>query len=146
AQLFVTRLLRRTDPSAALALSALIMGVGFGLTAVAHTAWLYAVTVLIWTVGEMLNAPANSAMNADLAPPELRERYQGVFSLSWSAAGFAAPLAGAAVLQFLGNTALWVSCFVVLVGVAALQLVSAPSRQRRTAELRADAQPAAADQ
>jgi MFS family permease len=135
AQLFLTRLLRKADHSAALALAAAVMAVGFGLTAVAHTAWLYAVTVLIWTVGEMLNAPSNAAINADLAPADLRGRYQGVFSLSWSAASFAAPLAGAAVLQYLGNAALWLSCFVVLSGVAGLHLVSAPARRRRAAAL-----------
>ena len=39
----------------------LIIGVGFGLTAFAGAAaWFYAITVLIWTLGEMLKSPSNA--------------------------------------------------------------------------------------
>jgi MFS family permease len=136
AQLFVSRLLIRMRRAIALAWAALIMGVGFGLTAFAHTAWLYAMTVLVWTVGEMLNAPSNSATNAELSPLAMRGRYQGVFSLSWSAASFLAPIAGAAAFQYLGNTALWLGCFGFCVVVALLHLAASPARERRTAQLR----------
>ncbi len=77
-QLFMGRVLRRMRHATALAIAALVVGVGFGLTAFAHTAWLYGVTVAVWTVGEMLNAPTNSATNAELSPMSMRGRYQGV--------------------------------------------------------------------
>ena len=89
--------------------------------------------MLVWTVGEMLNSPSNSATNADLSPSHLRGRYQGVFSLSWSAAGFIAPIIGAAVLQYAGPTTLWLGCFGSL--VVASSTLAAPARRRRAAEL-----------
>src|SRR5262249_16548844 len=130
-QLFMARVLRRFRRSTALAIAAVVMGLGFGLTAFAHAPWFYAVTVLVWWVGEMFNAPANSAMNADLAPVALRGRYQGVFNLSWSVAGFLAPIVGTAAFQYLGNTALWLGCFVLALIVAGLNLAAGPSRERR---------------
>jgi MFS family permease len=135
-QLFVPRLLRGLSRATALAAAAVIIGIGFGLNAFAHTAWLYAVAVFIWTLGEMLNAPSNSAANAELSPADLRGRYQGVFSLSWSAASFLAPITGAAVLQYAGSTALWLGCLGVGCLVAVIHVLAGPARERRAAELR----------
>lgn len=135
-QLFVPRLLRDRPYPATLAVAAVVLGIGFGLTAFADTAWLYAVAVVVWTVGEMLNSPSNSATNAELSPSHLRGRYQGVFSVSWSVAGFAAPILGAAVLQYVGNAALWIGCFGLSLVIAAIHVWAGPSRERRAAELR----------
>jgi MFS family permease len=114
-----------------------VLGIGFGLTAFADTAAFYAVTVLVWTVGEMFHAPSNSTLNAELAPAALRGRYQGVFSLSWSGASFVAPVIGGLVLQYAGSAAVWLGCFGLAVVVAVIHLLSGPSRERRAAALAA---------
>jgi MFS family permease len=134
-QLFVPRLLRGRDHANVLALAAVITGVGFGLTAFAHTAWWYAMTVLIWTAGEMLSSPAGSTTNAELSPVHMRGRYQGAFSLSWSVASFAAPILGAAMLEFAGRTALWLGCLGMGLVVAAIHRSAGPARRRRAAQL-----------
>jgi MFS family permease len=90
----------------------------------------------IWTLGEMLNAPSNSATNAELSPVDMRGRYQGVFSLSWSAASLLAPIIGAAVLQYAGATTLWLGCLGVGCLVAVINVLAGPARERRAAELR----------
>ena len=105
------RLIGGRDPLRVLALATLIIGVGFGLTAFAGTAWFYALTVLIWTLGEMLQSPSNSALIAELSPAALRGRYQGVNSLSWSAGSALAPVVGGFVQEHLGDAALWLGCF-----------------------------------
>jgi MFS family permease len=138
-QLFVPRLLRGRSHASALAVAAVVFGVGFGLTAFADTAVLYALTVLVWTAGEMLNSPSNSATNAALSPAHLRGRYQGVFSLSWSVASFAAPIIGGAVLQYAGAATLWLGCFGLALVVAVIHLLAGPARERRAAELTATA-------
>ncbi|MEV4760715.1 MFS transporter [Micromonospora sp. NPDC049559] len=140
-QLFVPGLIRDRSRSHVLALAALITGIGFGLTALADHAWLYAVTVLIWTLGEMLNSPSNSTLIAELSPAALRGRYQGVFSLSWQVAGFVAPVVGGFVQERFGNTALWVGCGVIGCLLAVAQLLSGPARERRAAALRAPVEP-----
>ncbi|MEU4478361.1 MFS transporter [Micromonospora sp. NPDC023966] len=134
-QLFVPKLIKGRSRSHVLALAALVTGVGFGLTAFADTAWLYGLTVLIWTVGEMLNSPSNATLIAELSPAALRGRYQGAFSLSWQLAGATAPVLGGLVREHAGNTALWLGCAVIGAVMAVAHLVSGPARERRAARL-----------
>ncbi|MEO3742751.1 MFS transporter [Plantactinospora sp. B5E13] len=135
-QLFIPRLIRGRGRSNVLALAAVLVGLGFGLTAFADGAWFYALTVVIWTLGEMLNSPSNSTLIAELSPSTLRGRYQGLFSLSWSLAAFGAPVAGGFVRQQFGNSALWFGCAAVAAVAAVAHLVSGPARERRARDLR----------
>ncbi|BCB80169.1 MFS transporter [Phytohabitans flavus] len=136
-QLFVPRLIRGRDRSRTLAVASLVTGLGFGLTAAADAPWLYAVTVLIWTMGEMLTSPSNATLIAELSPSAIRGRYQGVFSLSWSGAAFLAPTLGGFVMQHGGNTALWLGTAGIGAAVAVGHILSGPSRERRVATLAA---------
>jgi MFS family permease len=135
-QLFIPKLIKGYDRSKVLAVAALVIGLGFGLNAFADSVFFYAVTVLIWTVGEMINSPSNSALSAALSPPAMRGRYQGVLSLSWSVAAFAAPVLGGYVQQHLGDKTLWLGCGLIAAVAAAAQLWSGPARERRATQLR----------
>ncbi|MGW0431380.1 MDR family MFS transporter [Micromonospora sp. NPDC003197] len=135
-QLFIPRLIKGRGRPQVLALAAVITGLGFGLTAFAGSAWLYAGTVLIWTMGEMLSSPSNSSLVAELSPATLRGRYQGVFSLSWQGASAVAPVLGGLAREHLGNSALWLGCAVVA-GIAAVCYLSfGQIWERRAAVLR----------
>jgi MFS family permease len=141
-QMLVSRVLARRRPAFVMPVSAVVIGLGFGLTAFAHTPVLYAATVLVWTCGEMLNAPSNAALLAGLSPVAMRGRYQGAFGLSWQVASFLAPTLGGAVRGWRGNTALWLGCFGATLVAAVWSLLAASARQRRMAAL---APPAAAE-
>ena len=130
-QLFVPRLIGGHDSARVLAVASVIVGVGFGLTAFAHAAWFFALSVIVWTLGEMLQSPSNAATIAALSPTTLRGRYQGLNSLMWSCGTALAPILGGAVHDHLGNTALWFGCFLVSLLVAGGHLLAAPSRRRR---------------
>lgn len=136
-QLFVPWLARDRDPSRLLALGAVLLGVGLGATALAHSLWLYALSVAVWTLGEMLQSPAIAALVADLSPARARGRYQGAAGLPVSAASFGAPILGGYVIGHAGARALWYGCLVVCVFVAVAHLVAAPRRRRRAVELAA---------
>nr|MDT0660325.1 MFS transporter [Micromonospora sp. DSM 115978] len=140
-QLFVPRLIRHRSRTHVLALAAVITGAGFGLTAFADVAWFYAATVLVWTLGEMLNSPSNSTLIAELSPETLRGRYQGVFSLSWSVAAFLAPIAGGFVRQQFGDPVLWLGCAALAALVAVAHLTSGPAREERATRLRTAVDP-----
>jgi MFS family permease len=73
---------------------------------------------------------------AELAPAHLRGSYQGVFSLGFSVASFAAPVGGGWVFQHLGGTTLWVGCLAVGLLAAVGFLASGPALTRRLAALR----------
>ncbi|MFI5895229.1 MDR family MFS transporter [Actinoplanes sp. NPDC051513] len=134
-QLFVPRLIEGFDRSRVLALAALIIGIGFGLVAFADAAWFFALTVVIWTLGEMLQSPSNAATVAALSPAPLRGRYQGLNSLNWSAGTALAPVAGGFTQEHLGDAALWLGCFGICVLVAVGYLVTGPRRERRIEQL-----------
>jgi MFS family permease len=133
AQPFVPRLLRGRDLSRTLALASVVMGAGFGLTAFAHAAPAYAVTVIIWAAGEALLVPGTATLVAALSPTGSRGRYQGVLSLAIAGATIAAPVAGTAVLDWFGAPALWLGCLGVALVIAAAQLAARPAREQRRA-------------
>lgn len=141
-QLFVPKLVGDRRRVRLLALSAVVIGVGFGLTALAADAWLYALTVIVWTSGEMIWSPSAATSVAELSPAAMRGRYQGVFGVSWAVAGFASPLLGGFVRETLGNSALWLGCAAVTFFAAAVHLVSGPARERRAAVMAAAQAPA----
>ncbi|WP_433613160.1 MDR family MFS transporter [Dactylosporangium sp. CA-139114] len=132
-QMAVSRLLARRRPALVMPFATAVIGLGFGLTAFAHTPLLYAGTVLVWTAGEMLQAPSSAALLAGLSPVSMRGRYQGVFGLSWQAASFLAPTLGGAVRDLAGNTVLWLGCCCVALAAAAWSLLAASARERRVA-------------
>jgi MFS family permease len=117
-QIPVSRLTANWRKGRLLATSALLFGCGFGLVAFAgSTAVVYAVSVGVWTLGEMIYTPSASAVVADLAPDHLRGRYQGLFELSFAAASFIGPIGGGLLLAHTGGAVLWGCC--AAVGAAA---------------------------
>jgi MFS family permease len=106
-----------------LALGSLLVGVGFALNAVANDLPELALTVLIWTLGEIIYAPVASAYVADIAPEHLRGRYLGAEGLAWGLAFVLAPALGAAVFAW-SPDGLWLLCG--LLGAAAGALLVLP--------------------
>jgi MFS family permease len=99
----------RQPVRAMIALGFLLVGLGFGLTAVAHSLAVLMLTVAIWTLGEMVGAPIGYAYVADIAPEHLRGRYQGLYGLCWSSGTVTAPALGAALFART-PTGLWMLC------------------------------------
>ncbi|WP_246001763.1 MDR family MFS transporter [Allorhizocola rhizosphaerae] len=138
-QLFLPRLIRDRAHSKVLALGVFLVGAGFGMTALADVAWFYAVTVAVWTLGEMAYFSVLDASVAGLAPRHLRGRYFGVFSSASQLSRFAAPLFAGYLLHSYGEL-LWIACLVMGVGAAAAYLLTARLREHRIAQLRTTAQ------
>lgn len=90
------RIQRLRIPSA-IAIGFLLYGIGFMATAWATTALALALTVTIWTFGEMASSPGTVVFAQQLAPPDLRGRYQGLQSLTWAAGMALGPPIGAVV-------------------------------------------------
>jgi MFS family permease len=123
--------LGRHDGARVLALSSLLIGLGFGLNVFGGSVPAYLVGAALYTVGEVLGFPVASAIVADLAPPELRGRYQGAFQMAWGLAFTLSPLLGGEVLHRFGGRTLWLGCLVTGAVVAALHLAAGPARRRR---------------
>jgi MFS family permease len=102
-----------------LALASLLLGAGLGMNAWVGSFGGYAVSVIIWTLGEILFAPASQSLVADLAPDHLRGAYQGAFALAFTGAFAAAPALGGYLLAHAGATWLWHACLLTSMLVAA---------------------------
>ena len=81
--------------------------------AFARDFWSLAVTVVIWTFGEMLFFPASAAYATDVAPDERRGEYSGLYTMTFSLAFAIGPWAGTVVLERLGALTLWSLTFVL---------------------------------
>ncbi|MBV6697082.1 MFS transporter [Kitasatospora aureofaciens] len=132
-QIPLTRWMEGRSRTGLLIASCLFAGWGFGLASLAgSSAWIFAGSVAVWTIGEILNAPTMMSLVAELAPTHARGRYQGVYSLSWSLASFLGPAAGGVLLEHAGPSVLWGAC-AVCGSVAALGHVVLGRRTRAAA-------------
>jgi MFS family permease len=122
-QPLVLSLATRAPRGPVLAAAALLTGVGFGATAFAHTVGDFALTVAVWTLGEVLHAPVSSALVAERSPPHLRGRYQAAFGLTWSLAFVTAPVLGPRLIAGVGLDAFWGLCL-ALAAAAALAFLA----------------------
>ena len=129
-QLFVPRLIDRHRKDRVLAVAVAVMALGFATLALADRLGAYLLAAAVWTVGSMLAAPPNAEINSELAPVELRGRYQAVFFLTFPAAAFLAPALGGVSLQAFGSGH-WLIVAAVGVIAAGLHLAAGPSRARR---------------
>jgi MFS family permease len=127
-QPFVLNHLGRLRRSQVLALGATLVGIGLGLNGVAHSAPLYALSIAVWTLGEIVQVPVLFAVIADLSPTASRGVYQGVFGMTWSSAMVVGPALGASVLSHFGAGVLWSGCLIAGLLVALGQLTLARPR------------------
>ena len=122
AQPIALRLLRGFGQVAWLASGAVLIGLGFGATACAGGAAVYALGVVLWTLGEIGFATATPALVAELAPVDQRGAYQGTYQLAWGTATTVAPIVGSLVVVHFGRAALWLGGLAVCWAAAWLHL------------------------
>lgn len=135
-QPFAGRVVGSARRSVALAWAAGLTGLGFGLHALPATVPLAMFAVVVWTLGEMAQAPVAPTVVADLAPPSLRGGYQGAYHMLWGLGAATAPALGGQVLGRWGSQALWGGCLLVGLAAGAWHLSIADARRQRLEALR----------
>lgn len=91
-------------------LSFVLLGVGLGLMPLGRGFLYGAMTVAVWTFGEMLSMPLVTALIAGRADDTNRGRYLGLNSFSFSLAFIVGPPIGTAIYDGLGPDAVWYIC------------------------------------
>ncbi len=138
-QLPVTRFTTRYAQTSMLALGAALFGIGFGLTALVTNLPLFALSVAIWTLGEMVYAPLLQAYAANNAPVDMRARYLGVIGLSWTIGLGMGPFLAGLLMDFSNAYFVWYGCAIIGV-LMALVFLGMGQWQRRHMPLRASVQ------
>lgn len=117
-EMLIVERLSRPNPLRIIALGAALVGIGFGLLPFGR-GFLYAVfCTVVFTAGEMLEAPFSGGFVANRATDQNRGRYMGLYTLMYSLCFVVAPATGTFVYEAAGPRTLWLSC-------AALGLLSA---------------------
>ncbi len=93
-----------------LVLGSLLYGVGFGALSWGTGTLFIAVTVAIWTVGEMVLMPSLSAYVSEIAPARSVGAYMGAYTSVFSLSLITGPILGSWVYENLGSNWLWGGC------------------------------------
>lgn len=96
--------------AALLGAAGVLTAAGFGLKALAYDEGPFIGTVVLWTLGEMMQLPLLQPIVSELAPERMRGRYMGVFGVCFSGANMIGAPIGGLVLSHAGGAALWLAC------------------------------------
>ncbi|WP_225805450.1 MFS transporter [Streptomyces sp. NK15101] len=106
-QPFATAWLARLPQLAVQSAGSALIAVGVALTGLADGVVGYTLSVVVWSLGEVVVAGIAAAVFADLAPSHARGRYQGAFSWTWGTARFGALTLGVTTYTTLDPAVLW---------------------------------------
>jgi predicted MFS family arabinose efflux permease len=102
--------IRKHSQARAINISFVLLGIGVGMMPFGRGTAFGALTVAVWTFGEMLSMPLVTALIAGRADDSNRGQYMGLFSLSFSLAFIIAPAGGTAIYEHWGPDAVWYVC------------------------------------
>ena len=127
-ELPVASVTQRLNARRVIAFGFFVTGLGFALTGFAGSMLPLAATVVVWTIGEVIDAPVSSAYVAALAPEHMRGRYMGAWGQTWSLGLILAPSVGARAFEASPDGA-WLACGVVGAVAAAIMLLMGRDRR-----------------
>jgi len=112
-QMPIVRAVERFDSLKVVGVGAFLLCGGFGLLPLASTMGPIGITVLVWTLGEMLTMPLLEGFVANRSPVESRGQYMGLFSAAFSFAFVLAPVGGMWVYEVWGYQMVWLLCGII---------------------------------
>lgn len=132
-QPFATARLARFPQLRVQAVGSALIAAGVALTGLADGVTGYTMSVVVWSLGEVMVAGIAATVVANLAPSHARGRYQGAFSWTWGLARFAALTVGVAAYTTLGPATVWWTALAAGTATAAATLALKTRVDTRTA-------------
>jgi len=125
-QYWITRRIKGRPPFLLMAAGAFFYAIGFTLFGVVTVYWLFAMNVVIITLGEMIIMPVSQTLAVGFAPEEMRGRYMAIFSFAWAIPATVGPLLAGLILDNYNPNLLWylggILCLIAVAGFYALHL------------------------
>jgi MFS family permease len=106
-QFWVSRIIKHRPPFLMMAVGTVFYMIGFALFGVVATYALFALNIVIITIGEMIVVPMSQAIAANFAPEAMRGRYMAVFGLTWAIPSTVGPGAAGYILDNFNPNLLW---------------------------------------
>ncbi len=123
-QFWMTRQIKTRPPFLMMALGATFYAIGFALFGFVAGMALFAFSIFIVTIGEMIVVPTSQTIMAGFAPPEFRGRYMAVGSLAWILpAVFGPSLAGLILDNYDPNLLWYISGILTAITVAGFYIM-----------------------
>jgi MFS family permease len=106
-QFSVSRFIKYRPPFLMMAIGTVFYMIGFFLFGVVTAYALFAMNIVIITIGEMIIMPTSQSLAADFAPADMRGRYMAVFGLTWAIPSTIGPGAAGFILDNYNPNLLW---------------------------------------
>jgi MFS family permease len=106
-QFWVSRNIKYRPPFLMMALGTIFYMIGFALFGVVTAYFLFALNIVIITIGEMIVVPVSQSIAANFAPETMRGRYMAIFGLSWAIPSTVGPGAAGYILDNYNPSLLW---------------------------------------
>ena len=106
-QFWVSRTIKYRPPFLMMAIGTIFYMIGFTLFGVVTAYALFALNIVIITIGEMILMPTSQALATDFAPETMRGRYMAIFGLSWALPATLGPGAAGYILDNYNPNWLW---------------------------------------
>jgi MFS family permease len=106
-QYSVTQVTKRRQPLSTLSVGGLFYAIALGSVALAQSFWGFWLSMVILTVGELIQSPTATTLAANLAPAEMRGRYMSLYGLTWGVASGVGPVLGGLLNDQIGPKAIW---------------------------------------
>ncbi len=132
-EMVLIKLLERRDGALVFGFGIFLMCVGFGLLPYGRSLGYAALTVVVWTAGEMLAFPFSNALVAVRAGAGRVGEAMGMYSATFSVAVVVAPVVGLWVLDRFGGDVLWTAAALIGLPVWILTALLAPALRRPAA-------------
>ena len=100
----------RFHPIRVAALGTFLTCAGLGVLPLGSSLTFVCLTIVVWTVGEMLSHPMLEGLAASRGPTSSRGAYLGLYSATFGAAFVLGPVLGTWVYDELGYRVLWLGC------------------------------------
>jgi MFS family permease len=102
-QFVAIALSRGRDPMKLMALASLLIAIGVGGVAFAHSLTTLVILVVVMSMGEVFFSPIASSIVSDMAPEAIRGRYMGAWSVMWNGGASMGPLVGGILIGAIGG-------------------------------------------
>lgn len=123
-QFSISRFTQKRPPMLMMALATILYGVGFTLFGFVDQYWMFMVAMSIVTLGEMVHIPTSSGLVANMAPEDMRGRYNAFAGLSWGIPNIFSTFFAGLVMDNLNPNLVWVFagglCLITMVGYLSL--------------------------
>ncbi|MDF2472949.1 MAG: transporter [Anaerocolumna sp.] len=130
----VTSFTKHFRPLVNISIAGLTYAVGFGMLGLIHNYYLFILSTIIWTIGEILVVTNFGVYLANNSPSNFRARFNAVGSLSWSIGAALGTSVAGKVVQEYSLKSLWLLTFLLsLTGTAGMFCICLFDRRRKKA-------------